>query len=80
MKSDPYLSKCFKEQIEKARPFAEIGISEIGLPPIDPLFIKEYEVKQALSDSVWMSATVRNAVTTGYKYTKIEDLKYEYFV
>lgn len=40
-RNDPNLEQCIRKSVEELRPYLRVGIPEMQVPPIEPLFIKE---------------------------------------
>uniref|UniRef100_A0AAU6SHC0 Circadian clock-controlled protein n=1 Tax=Maconellicoccus hirsutus TaxID=177089 RepID=A0AAU6SHC0_MACHI len=71
-KDDPELNKCLEELFESVRPKLSQGIPEIGLPPMDPLILKEVVI--------FRGGTGQNMRAVGHdiKITGISNLKINY--
>ncbi|XP_026726411.1 protein takeout-like [Trichoplusia ni] len=76
--SDPHLDNCIKNSFNHLRPYLSRGIPELGVPPVEPLFIDRL-VMENEAGPVRVTAAFNNITVVGpsnYNITKIRsDLK-----
>lgn len=68
-KDDPQLNMCLQKLFEKLRPNMATGIPEVGLPPMDPLILKEVVIFRGGKGQ--MRAIGRDVKITGISNYKI---------
>lgn len=73
--SNPNVQTCIRNALNKAQEYLSVGIPEVGLPPLDPLEVKEYTIDQSLNELITIKANVKNVRSTGLQNSVIEEFK-----
>lgn len=71
--SDPQLDNCIKNSFNHLRPYLSQGIPELGVPPVEPLFIDRLVMENS-AGPVRVTAAFNNITVFGpsnYTITKI---------
>ncbi|KAJ8953216.1 hypothetical protein NQ314_007381 [Rhamnusium bicolor] len=73
-RNDVHVAKCIRESIEIIRPKLKNGITELGVPGLEPLRIDEIEIFRG-DDSSNFKAVLKNVDVSGASEFKITKLK-----
>ncbi|KAF2878655.1 hypothetical protein ILUMI_27514 [Ignelater luminosus] len=72
--SDPELSKCIKKSVDQLRPLLVHGISEFGIPSLEPLIIPELIIDQG-SSAVFVKSTYTDIKVYGASRFNLRSVK-----
>ncbi|KAL1490581.1 hypothetical protein ABEB36_013251 [Hypothenemus hampei] len=73
--SDPEYEKCLLNSFEQSRPLILNGIPELSLPPTDPFVLPLMTVNRTLSNTVSISAVLKNIRNEGARNVVIDGIK-----
>lgn len=73
--NDPELNKCIKKSVDQLRPLLVNGISEFGIPSLEPLIIPELIIDQG-SGAVAVKSTYTDIKVYGASVFNLRSVKW----